>query len=426
MSAAVGVDRVRERAEAFRNGAVPPPTDPPPDDAPPRTGNETDVAAPDPFAEELRRALADVKAALGRDQHRNRQPLFAADAALLLTEEFPSTQWLVTGLITRGGTAMIGGLPKAAKKTWLATEIGVAVATGTLVCGEFFAARGTVRYFYAEDTRRQIRNRIRALLAGAGRNMPVGRLLLQPRGEFLDILRDEDLAWIVASCRRGDKPDLLVLDPLRDIHSGEEDKSDSMREVMRRLRLLGELLSCSVLTVHHHGKPSESTSKRGGGQRMRGSGAIHGSSDAGIHFMECDGDGVSVFTNTVESEVKGARSAGRFTLELRIEDDEAGEAVCARWVAKRDAAPTTNLSKRAAAKAAQAAQVAADNELVFAFIRTLAMQGEHESRTALRDHDAAPLGERRMRPALDRLIESGRLHIVDRKVRIPEPEQRGA
>lgn len=379
----------------------------------------------DPFTTELRRALADVKAALGRDQHRNRRPLFGADAALLLAEEFPSTQWLVTGLITRGGTAMIGGLPKAAKKTWLATEIAVAIATGTPVCGEFFAERGTVRYFYAEDTRRQVRNRLRALLEGAGRTMPVGRLLLQPRGEFLDLLRDEDLAWIVASCRRGDKPDLLVLDPLRDLHSGEEDKSDSMSEVMRRLRLLGELLGCTVLAVHHHGKPSEATSKRGGGQRMRGSGTIHGSADAGIHFMECDGDGVSVFTNTVESEVKGARAAGRFTLELRIEDDEAGEAVCARWATKReDRDPKP--SKKAAVAAAKAKQDAADDDRAFAFVRDLAMRGVRQARRKLRVHDEAPLPDRRMRDALDRLIDVGRLVLEGPIVKIPEPEQHHA
>lgn len=57
---------------------------------------------------------------------------------------------------------MIGGLPKAATKTWLGTEIAVAVATGTKVCGEFFAERGTVAYCYAENMQRQIRNRLRA------------------------------------------------------------------------------------------------------------------------------------------------------------------------------------------------------------------------------------------------------------------------
>lgn len=374
------------------------------------------------FAAEIDRALADVRAALGTERARTRPPLFGVDAARLLHEEFADTQWQVTGLITRGGTAIIGGLPKAAKKTWLATEISVAVATGTPVCDEFFAAQGVVHYFYAEDTRRQIRNRIRALLAGAGRDMPVDRLFLQPRGEFLDVLRNEDLAWIVASCRRGDKPDLLVLDPLRDIHGGEEDKSDSMREVMRRLRLLGEILGCTVLAVHHAGKPSEANARRGGGQRLRGSGSIHGSTDSGIYFLDCDGDGVSTFKNTVESEIKGARSAGTFTLELQIEDDIRGEAVRASWKVVREVG-ATKPSARAAAAAARAERDAADDTEVFAFVRKLAVTGVHLTRRALREHDGRPIAVNRTTAALDRLIEVGRLRLVGNEVHLPETKQ---
>jgi hypothetical protein len=377
---------------------------------------------PDPFEAEIARALADVCAQLGTDNTKKHAPLFGVDAASLLGEEFPDTQWLVTGLITRDGTAVIGGLPKAAKKTWLATEIAIAVATGTKVCGEFFVQLGTVRYFYAEDTRRQIRNRIRALLEGAGRTTPIERLYLEPRGSFLDVTRDEDLAWIVASCRRGGKLDLLVLDPLRDVHSGEEDKSDSMREVMRRLRLLGELLGCTVLVVHHAGKPSEANAKRGGGQRLRGSGSIHGSIDSGIYLLDCDGDGVGRFKNTVESEIKGARSAGIFTLTLQITDDDSGEAVRAVWSFMREAA-AAKPSARATADAAKAERAAADDEKVFAFVRQLATRGEHLTRRALREHDERPIAVNRVTAALDRLIETDRLRLVGSEVHLPEVPQ---
>ena len=376
----------------------------------------------DPFEAEVARALADVRAELGTDKTKKHAPLFGVDAASLLGEELTAPQWLVTGLITRGGTAVIGGLPKAAKKTWLATEIAVAVATGTKVCGEFVAQLGTVRYFYAEDTRRQIRNRIRALLEGAGRTMPIERLYLEPRGSFLDVTRDEDLAWIVASCRRGGKLDLLVLDPLRDIHSGEEDKSDSMREVMRRIRLLGEILGCPVLVVHHAGKPSEATAKRGGGQRLRGSGSIHGSVDSGIYFLNCNGDGVGTFKNTVESEIKGARSAGSFTLALQITDDDSGEAVRATWKVTREAG-AVKPSTRGAADAAKAELATADDEKVFAFVRQLATRGEHLTRRALREHDERPIAVNRVTASLDRLIEVVRLRLVGSEVHLPEVPQ---
>ncbi|MCX5743924.1 MAG: AAA family ATPase, partial [Proteobacteria bacterium] len=166
-------------------------------------------------------ALADVCQALGTTKGgATHAPLFE-DAVGLLDRQFTETPWLVTGLVTRGGITTIGAEPKASK-TWLATELAVAVATGTKACGEFQAAPGRVAYFYAEDLPKQVRNRVRALLVGAGRTLEPGRLSVQPRGEFLDVTRDADLARIVASCRQFGPIDLLVLDPLRDISSAAE------------------------------------------------------------------------------------------------------------------------------------------------------------------------------------------------------------
>jgi AAA domain len=297
----------------------------------PATKADAPKAEPGTFERELEDALADVQNALGAKNHKERAPLFQ-DAAELFLRDYPPAQWLVTGLVTKGGIAMLGAEPKSGK-TWMATEIAVAVTTGTPVCGEFFAERGRVAYFFAEDLAVQVRNRIRALLAGRelGPIALGGRLHVCPRGKFLDITDDKDLAWVIASCRRLGELDLLVLDPLRDLHSGEEDKSDAMRDVMRRLRLVGELLGCTVAVAHHSGKASVDNAKRRPGQRMRGSGAIHGSTDSGIYLGVKGGDGVARFELDVESEVKGARSAGHLNLALDVEDDEQGTATKATW-----------------------------------------------------------------------------------------------
>lgn len=187
----------------------------------------------------------------------------------------------------------------------------MAVATGSKAFGEFYTEHGVAAYFFAEDLPRQARNRVRALLAGRGdMRIERGRLYLRPRGMFLDITKNDDLAWLIASCRRLGKLDLLVLDPLRDISSAAEDKSDEMSPVMRRLRLVAEMLGCTVVVVHHTGKLSAHTAKRRPGQRLRGSSAIHGSIDSGIYLADTAGDGIAKFTNTVDSEVKGARSGG--------------------------------------------------------------------------------------------------------------------
>ncbi len=370
---------------------------------------------PGTFQHDIDAALNEITAKLNATERSAAEPLFRTDAVDLLARQFDGARWLVTGLVTRLGITMIGAEPKAAK-TWLGTEIAVAIATGTKVCGEFFTEPGTVAYFYCEDIDVQVRNRVRALLAGADRRLARGRLHLQPRGAFVDLLEDKHLAWLIASCRRLGSIDLLVLDPLRDIHSGEEDKSDSMRNVMRRLRVMSDLLGCTVAVVHHAPKSTKDNAKRRPGQNLRGSGAIHGSVDSGLYLEDSDGDGTNVFTNAVVSQVKGARSAGRFRIGLSVIDDDHGEAVKATWSVNREPAKTSKTSKKPAVQEA-------DDKAILTFVRELAMRGEHKSRRALREHDECPIPEKRTRDTMDRLIDVGQLVLVGSSVQLPEPNQ---
>jgi 5S rRNA maturation endonuclease (ribonuclease M5) len=367
---------------------------------------------PGTFDHDIATGLDDIQRLLGVKGDANRKPLFE-DAANLFTCGYPDAAWLVQGLITRMGTAIMGAAPKAGK-TWAALEIAIAITTGTPAFGEFKTSPGRVSYFFAEDLKRQVRNRVRATLAGRGlTHSTIGdRLHVCPRGQFLDITKNDDLAWLIASARKLGKLDLLVLDPLRDISSAAEDKSDEMGPVMKRLRLVGELLGCTVLVVHHKGKPSENTAKRSGGQQLRGSGAIHGSTDSGIYIDIVGGDGVQQFDLEIESQVKGAKSAGKFKTSLSVTDDDGGEAVRADWRHSR-AAPGGN-------QTAKGAKDAADDDVVFEFVRTLAMRGEHHGRTALKEHDGAPIGQKRLVASLDRLLEAKRLRLMEGKVMLPE------
>lgn len=366
----------------------------------PTSANDGEV--PDPWTAELAQARADIEAKLDTTTRGQRAPLFGTDAVDLLQTEFPAPQWQVTGLVTKGGTTVVAGEPKAAVKTWLMLEGSIAIATGTKMLGEFYAEAGTVAIFFAEDHKQSVRNRVRALCAGANRTLTRGRLHLQPRGEFIDVLKDEDLAWIIASARRLPKLDLLVLDPLRDIHSGEEDKSDSMRDVMRRLRMLGEILGCTVWVSHHVRKPSKDSKAARPGTNARGSSAIHGSVDSGLYVEPGDGNGTDVFVATVTSQVKAARSAGEFTVELEIDDDENGEAVCARWTYSR-------VDFKTGKDPAEA-----DDDATHAWLVELAKRGEFLTETDLKKHPARPvvgksrISERRVVAAIARLERTKR------------------
>jgi hypothetical protein len=374
-------------------------------DAPivPQHAGDPPPPLPDPWKQALAKAASDIEEATGRARRSERVPMFIP-VSELFRREYPPTQWLVTGLITRGGIALLGAEPKSCK-TWLATEIAVAIATGTPVCGEFFAERGRVAYFYAEDLAVQIRNRVRALAAKRGiEPASIADLLVCPRGKFLDVTKREDLAWLVASCRMMGQFDLVVLDPLRDVHSAAEDKSDEMGPVMRNLRLLGELLGCTVAVAHHASKATKDTASRRPGQRMRGSSAIHGSTDSGIYFGVRGGDGVAHFDLGVDVEIKGAKSAGFFGLTLSIEDSATGESTRATWSVDREAARKPSKPKEEAEE-----RSASDDFKVLQYVRKLAGEGTALSKRALRSHVGTPFGDKKMRACLERLLGSGQL-----------------
>lgn len=373
---------------------------------------EADAPAPGTFAAEIARALGEVRAALGtaRDSSAEIAPLFER-ATDLIARSFPEDPWLVRPLVKRGGTLVVSGEPKTGK-SWVLTEIAIAIASGTLAFGRFATgAPRRVAYFYAEDLGADVRAHLLALAAGRGMapDRALANLLVQRRGRFLDVLRDDDLALIVASIRKLGGVDLLCLEPLRDLHGGEEDKSDSMRDVMRRLRLLGELLSCTIAAAHHAAKSGNDVKGRRGGQKMRGSGAIHGAIDSGIYLSGLSGNGETEFVNDVESEVKGARGGGSFALALRIEDGPDNRAIKAAWtVDKPD--PTVKPMKT---------RDDLDEAAVLAFVRACRDGGSAPpNATQIRGGIPDPAGakgatvpDKRARAAITRLVDKGRLRV---------------
>lgn len=315
---------------------------PPPCETPPAHEDASFVAQLEIAAQQVldRTAASQTKAVS------ELKPMFETVRSLL-ARQYPPTPWRVQGLLTSSGVHVIGGEPKTTK-SWAATEIAIAVSSGTAAFGKYpVETPGYVAYFYAEDVGPSVQTRINALTHG--RKMPEGwqdRMVVQPRGRSIDINNDMDLVIIIASVRVlcGDDIDLLILDPLRDIHGGEEDSSDAMKPVMERMRIIGDILGCPVMFVHHTAKTTTDSAKRRPGQRLRGSGAIHGSVDCGLYLWDLRGDGQNQFVNAVTSENKAGRSAGTFELTLDVTDNRHGTAERARWtVSDRAAEPAKNV-----------------------------------------------------------------------------------
>ena len=355
-------------------------------------------------AAEYAQALCDVQS-YWRTQTEERKPSEFKRSFKNARESFEiettPPRFLIKRLLVDGGTAMISGEPKSAK-TWLAIECSIAIATGTYAIDpKYTATKGNVAYFFTEDLDDAIKTRVRALLQGRGLTPDAvsDRLFWEPRGDRIDITRDDDCARIIASARLIERDHgklvLLSIDPLRNIHNADEDKSGDMMTVFERLKMIEKLLDCTALLVHHAKKATTGGSKRGG-QKMRGSSAMHGFLDSGIFLDDVRvNDEGNEFTNNVESELKAVRSAGKFKLTLTVEDDPFTESArSATWSTDGKSADTatTNTDDE---------QLLADVRELIDVVRKLGERGKNPPhKSGLRDLVADMIPDHRCRAAI--------------------------
>lgn len=188
-------------------------------------------------------------------------------------------QWLVESLWAASGVGIVGGQPKSLK-TWLATELALAVASGGAALGRFAARQhGPVLFFAAEDSPAAMRARFEAVAGARGvRLADVPVLLLDVAELRLDDPRQlARLRQTVADV----KPRLLVLDPFVRLARLDENSAQEVSAVLGALRALQREHDLAVLVVHHMRKSPAAHP----GQTLRGSGDFAAWSDSGLYLL---------------------------------------------------------------------------------------------------------------------------------------------
>jgi len=187
--------------------------------------------------------------------------------------------WLVESLWAASGVGIVGGLPKCLK-TWLATELAVAVASGKDALGRFpVKLKGPVLVYAAEDDLPSMRARFQAVADARSvslKDTPIYLIDLPAlRLDNPDQLRR--LYRTVATL----SPRLLVLDPFVRVVRLDENSAQEVSAVLGSLRALQRELDVAVLLVHHMRKsPSAHL-----GQQLRGSSDFAAWSDSGIYLV---------------------------------------------------------------------------------------------------------------------------------------------
>ena len=171
----------------------------------------------------------------------------AISAAELQKLKLPTVKEIVPGFIVQGVT-VFAGKPKSCK-SWMALDIGVAVARGGSTLGVNCEA-GDVFYGAFEDNERRLQQRMCRLLGG-GAKWP-NRLTLQFKMARLAQGGLEELeAWV----RRVNRPRLIIIDTFACVRDGKASRDqsayDADYELIEGLKALANDHGIAVILVHH-------------------------------------------------------------------------------------------------------------------------------------------------------------------------------
>jgi len=169
-------------------------------------------------------------------------------AAALRTMTFAPLKYIVPELIVEG-CVLLAGRPKVGK-SWLALEVGLAVAAGRYCLGERKPERGRVLHLALEDGDRRMQRRITKVLPTFGGEWPEAfdYATQWPRADQGGI--DEIEQW----CDKHADARLVVIDVLAKLRAPSQSKRSVYEQDYAALSKLQELAtrrSITILVVHH-------------------------------------------------------------------------------------------------------------------------------------------------------------------------------
>ncbi|MFC1678822.1 AAA family ATPase [Elusimicrobiota bacterium] len=257
--------------------------------------------------------------------------VFSRPLSEMLDEEhIPAPEYLVEPLILQGSIGFIAAEPKM-MKTWITLDIAFNVALGKPVLGHFEVPQPRkVLLVQEEDAAAAVRGRLQVLSIGAGGAWPEDGNFRWAIRSGIEIFPAKPPPENVNAQFRGlvrdverHRPDLLVIDALNRIHSGDENQQRDMAPVMRHFEHLRRSFGCAILVVHHFRKGSREKSGRGN-QRLRGSSALGAWAENSLYIMskardnsiviapESKHDLIDEFGVRLEEVIDGDRAGARF------------------------------------------------------------------------------------------------------------------
>jgi hypothetical protein len=242
----------------------------------------------------------------------------------LLQKEFPATDSLLgNGLIDKAGAILISG-PQKIGKSLFGTQLALCLASKRPFL-DFPVGDADYRslILQAEVAPKRMRERVVRQVVGFPTEAQ-GRVL--SASVFSSVKLDsQEGADAVIGWVDEHHPDLLVVDPLSNFHTGNENEAQDM---LRVTSVLDDIRAkdVAVAMIHHHGK--NSSERKNVGHKARGSSALSGWYDS--HFSL----GWAEFGKTVRLEFELRHDEkpedkilrlNRETLQFEVQSDDASQ-----------------------------------------------------------------------------------------------------
>ncbi len=240
------------------------------------------------------------------------------DWTYFIDDTTPEPEHIIgNGILPQKSMAVLAGEPKVGK-----SHIAVSLAYHIAVGQNWFQFPITQQYktliIQAENSYFNQRNRIKLInrITKPPYNMPKlakDQLLVSDPIHGLNL--NETTGYEQISRLLNDyKPKVIIIDPLVNFHTAEENSNSDMAQVMGKLHELKDLHDISIILIHHIRKPSQNQDSAG--TSIRGASSIRGAYDTGISLTKQYNSQTKQDYHQLEFELRNGPTPEPLTLEL--------------------------------------------------------------------------------------------------------------
>jgi hypothetical protein len=177
------------------------------------------------------------------------RPRYAVRDAAFALQPRPALDWLIEKLVSRGSVSVFYG-EGGSKKTYSMLSLAVCAARGNNWLN-FQTKPCRVLIIDEESGEERLSLRLAATLRGAfaGENTPIEFVSL---GGFKLDNKNDELVLLQEIIAR--KIELVIIDALADVMSGDENSKQETQPVFNALRRLAEKTHAAIIVIHHSNK----------------------------------------------------------------------------------------------------------------------------------------------------------------------------